>query len=249
MRFRAEVDEYNARLAIFKGELDIYGVRNSVQVTKNETITLDLNDPEHYALANLIQPGPYDAWNNDRERFGTQYAAAGANGAYGSAYGELDNYGRYTYVPGYGNMWRPWNVGMNWSPLGHGAWRTTPGTATAGFPPTRGAGCRTTRVSGVGFRASVGAVISTCGRRRRSGSTRLVYRSTAGRRYGHGNAGAAGEPAHRAGVGGPLPPGSKPHPPIVVDGDPIGVKKGPHGDPVAPGDGGGVAAGAPRSIR
>lgn len=241
VRFRAEVDENSAQLAVFKGELDIYGVSNSVQVTKNETITLDLNDPEHYALANIIQPGPYDAWNNDRARYRTQYATARANGAYGFAYGELDNYGRYTYVPGYGNMWRPWNVGMSWSPFADGAWVYYPGYGyrwVSAYP-----------WGWLPYNTGIWSWISGFGWAWHYDlwSPTTLWFNTTGLPVYSGPPGPGWQPptppAHPpivAGVGGPLPPGSHPHPPIVVDGDPIGVKKGGHDNP---GDGGGAPVG------
>src|SRR5204863_8427779 len=69
VRFRAEVDEYTARIGVFKGELVLDGPERALVVKRNETVSVDLNDPAHYALANAITSSPYDSWNGDRERY------------------------------------------------------------------------------------------------------------------------------------------------------------------------------------
>jgi hypothetical protein len=140
VRFRAEVDQNQARLAVFKGELNFEGDTHSVRVKKNETITLDFSDPAHYMLANVIQPGPFDSWNNDRERFRTQYSTAssyitGPNPNY--FFSDLSYYGSTVFVPGYGYVWRPYGIGAGWDPFSNGSWAWYPGygyTFVSGYP-------------------------------------------------------------------------------------------------------------------
>ncbi len=139
VRLRVEVDQHEARLSVFKGEVEFAGPDRTVRVRKNESISLDFDDPSRYVLANVIQPGPYDAWNNDRERFRTQYSTASANLHSPVYYGvsDLSYYGSTTYVPGWGYMWRPVGVGPGWDPWGYGAWSWYPSfgwTWVSGYP-------------------------------------------------------------------------------------------------------------------
>src|SRR5207244_3336525 len=80
----------------------------------------DLNDPAHYALANALTSSPYDSWNTERDRFRAQ--ATTAYSGYAHTLVDLDYYGGYTYVPGYGRIWRPFGVTLGWSPFDDGAW-------------------------------------------------------------------------------------------------------------------------------
>ena len=123
VRFRAEIDRGEARLAVYKGEFEVGSGEHAVRVKKDETITLSFDDPARYVLANSIQPGPYDSWNNERQRFRSQYSSASANyngPRYG--YADLNYYGNSSYVPGYGYVWRPYGAGFNWDPFGNGSW-------------------------------------------------------------------------------------------------------------------------------
>ncbi|HXY30652.1 MAG TPA: DUF6600 domain-containing protein [Gemmatimonadaceae bacterium] len=64
----------------------------------------------------------FDAWVNDRDRredqaLSTRYVSREMTG-----YEELDGYGSWRMVPGYGNVWVPTTVVAGWAPYRYGHW-------------------------------------------------------------------------------------------------------------------------------
>ena len=65
-----------------------------------------------------------------RDDFLSTYASAGpgyAQSPYQYGASDLNYYGQYYDVPGYGEVWQPNNVGYNWDPFSNGYWSYSPG--------------------------------------------------------------------------------------------------------------------------
>ena len=135
-RFRLTVGQRQMELAVSKGEVAVSGAGTLVAVRKNETFTLDFEDPGRYYLARSVEAGTYDQWDHDRDSYRERYARSSYYG--GSSYGgyspysgygwsDLNYYGNYIYVPGNGYVWRPFFVDASWSPYLNGAWVYYPG--------------------------------------------------------------------------------------------------------------------------
>jgi len=131
-RFRLRVDRSQVVLAVFKGEVEVIGEGSSLTVRKDETLTLDLEDPARYFLAKGVSGDRYDEWDQERDQYRDRYASAGNYRGYSSAYSygvsDLNYWGSYTYISGYGYMWRPNYYGVNWNPYANGAWYWYPGS-------------------------------------------------------------------------------------------------------------------------
>ncbi len=125
VHFRLEVNKDDAQLAIFDGEL---ALPEQVNLKKNETATLDLRTATKYEIAKGISPEPNDGWDSDREKYHDYYASNAYSGSpyyYGRS--DLNYYGSWAYMPGYGMLWRPYGVGYGWDPFSTGAWSWYPG--------------------------------------------------------------------------------------------------------------------------
>lgn len=128
--FRVEMHQQSVALAVFSGELKMRGSGESVDVKKNETLTFNLDNSDKYELAKGIDDGQFDWWDKEREQYHDQYAYRNTNnnGVYPSdvpySYGwsDLNYYGSYFYLPGYGMVWRPYSVGYGWDPFAAGYW-------------------------------------------------------------------------------------------------------------------------------
>lgn len=130
--FRAESADRQARLAAFKGELELQGAEGEVKVKKNETLSLKLDAPSEYQLAKGIDQGQYDWWDKEREDYHSRYAYNSrqdsfANSPYSYGWSDLNYYGSFMNIPGYGYGWRPYGVGYNWDPFASGYWVWYPG--------------------------------------------------------------------------------------------------------------------------
>lgn len=127
---RISLDDESAELAVFKGNVQVQGPAGSVEVGKNESVDFDLTDDDRYKLAKDIEPGAYDEWDKQQVEYHERYYTAHANGPaipYGYGVSDLNYYGNYYNVPGYGYFWQPYFANMGWDPFGDGAWMWYPG--------------------------------------------------------------------------------------------------------------------------
>ena len=124
--FRVDTSTQVANLAVFKGELDVEGPSGKVTVEKKKTATFDAADNDKYTLANGITEAPLDSWDKEATAYHDQYAKNNSS-PYGYGYSDMNYYGAYTNVPGYGMMWQPYFTGIGWDPFMDGAWAWYPG--------------------------------------------------------------------------------------------------------------------------
>lgn len=139
VHFRVDVSDQEVKLAVRDGQLELEGSDGTMKVKKDETATLDLDDNGRYVLAKGFAASDYDQWDKDRESYHDTYAD---NSAYNSypyyGRGDLNYYGSWYNVPGYGTMWQPYNIGAGWDPFySNGYWSYCPGFGymyTSGYP-------------------------------------------------------------------------------------------------------------------
>lgn len=126
---RLELRDADATLAVFKGEVEVESAAGKVEVGKKHSATFDLAGANPYTIANNLEPDPYDDWDKQQEKYHEQYSASSSNSyspfAYGSS--DLNYYGSFYNMPGYGMMWQPYLVGAGWDPFMNGAWMWYPG--------------------------------------------------------------------------------------------------------------------------
>ena len=124
--FRVDTSAKVASLAVFKGDLDVEGPAGKVSVEKKKTATFDLADNDKYTLANNIAEAPLDSWDKEASAYHDQNAKNNPS-PYGYGMSDLNYYGAYSNVPGYGMMWQPFFTGIGWDPFMDGAWSWYPG--------------------------------------------------------------------------------------------------------------------------
>jgi len=122
--FRVDTSNEAANLAVFKGEVDIDGPNGKTVVDKKKTATFAADDDAKPTIAGKITEAPLDAWDHQASAYHDQYAKNNANG-YGAS--DLNYYGSYSNIPGYGMMWQPFFTGIGWDPFMDGAWSWYPG--------------------------------------------------------------------------------------------------------------------------
>jgi hypothetical protein len=124
--FRVETSPEVAHLAVFKGDVDVDGPAGKVVVEKKKTATFDGSDNDKYTLANKVEEGPLDSWDKEASSYHEQYAKNNSS-PYGYGVSDLNYYGAYSNIPGYGMMWQPYFTGIGWNPFMDGAWSFYPG--------------------------------------------------------------------------------------------------------------------------
>jgi FecR protein len=152
--FRLQLEAANkATLAVFKGKCSAILPSAQFDVPEKHGATIKLaqnaasgdDDPakskDTFVMAKKYESEPADAWDRQQAEFRDRNAstAASASLSLPYAYGmsDLNYYGNFMNVAGYGNVWQPYFAGANWSPFQDGAWAFYPGAGymwVSGYP-------------------------------------------------------------------------------------------------------------------
>ena len=125
---RVELKDTTATLAVFKGDVDVEGPSGRVEVEKKRSAIFDLAEGRS-TLANNLEPDPYDDWDKQQDQYQQRYSlASNSFSPYGYGTSDLNYYGSFYNLPGYGLMWQPYLVGAGWDPFMNGAWMWYPGS-------------------------------------------------------------------------------------------------------------------------
>lgn len=118
-------------VVVWNGEVGIQDPASGQEVTvkKKETFALDLLDPNRYDLEKVAEADGLDQWSAQRDEYLSTYAKRGnySNSPYQYGVSDLNYYGQYYDVPGYGTMWQPYGINAGWDPFANGYWNFTPG--------------------------------------------------------------------------------------------------------------------------
>jgi uncharacterized protein DUF6600/FecR-like protein len=124
--FRVSTSTETAIVAVFKGDVDVEGPSGKLAVEKKKTATFDTADDDKSTVADNIADAPLDSWDKESIAYHDQYSRNNST-PYGYGVSDLNYYGAYSNVPGYGMMWQPYFAGVGWDPFMDGAWAWYPG--------------------------------------------------------------------------------------------------------------------------
>jgi uncharacterized protein DUF6600/FecR-like protein len=127
--FRVAMSDSEATLATFKGKLNVTGQSGTVEVAEKHSATFDINS-DRYELAKNYEQDPYDDWDRHQSEYHDRYASNGGynvSSPYAYGFSDLNYYGNYMMVPGYGMVWQPYFLNAGWSPFQDGGWVWYPG--------------------------------------------------------------------------------------------------------------------------
>ena len=112
-------------------------------VTTNQYVTFDAADPAQSALNEGVVADSWDQWNADRDAAIAQMSVSqtavrdDSQAPEDPGWNDLDYYGNWYPVEGYGDVWTPNDVGADWDPFGYGYWGNYSGygaTWISGYP-------------------------------------------------------------------------------------------------------------------
>ncbi len=141
--FRVELADAAATIAVFKGKLSATSPSGQFEVAEKHSATIDLSAPaqkDTFVIAKNYEVEPSDAWDRQQNDYHDRYASAGGssiNSPYGYGMSDLNYYGNFMTVPGYGNVWQPYFINAGWSPFQDGGWAYYPGYGymwVSGYP-------------------------------------------------------------------------------------------------------------------
>ena len=124
--FRVDTSTEAANISVFKGDVNVDGPSGKLTVDKKQSATFDPADQDKYKLAKKVTEEPLDSWDKQAVSYHDEYAKNNTT-PYGYGYSDLNYYGAFTTVPGYGMMWQPYFTGVGWDPFMDGYWGFYPG--------------------------------------------------------------------------------------------------------------------------
>lgn len=122
-RFRLEVDpDDSGRVSVFDRSVELKSQPGQLILAKGESVRFWSQDPDRYYLGLLPARDDWDNWNEARDEYLARWKSARPQGeSAGWENGELNQYGSWEYLSGYGRVWRP-QVDQNWCPFNDGRW-------------------------------------------------------------------------------------------------------------------------------
>jgi len=128
-RLRVGIDEKGSEVAVLKGDVQVDTPSGQQAVKKNQTLEFNSAENDKFALVKDVSEQPFDAWDKQQEQYHQRYGANSYSNSSSRTYGvaDLNYYGNFFSVPGYGMMWQPYFIGAGWDPFMDGAWSFSPG--------------------------------------------------------------------------------------------------------------------------
>jgi FecR protein len=124
--FRVARSSGMTEIASFKNELEVVGPAGATKVGKKKMVTFNVNDNDSATLTKNFEEDPYDQWDKQAIEYHEQYSKNNST-PYGYGSSDLNYYGGYSNVAGYGTLWQPYFTGVGWNPFMDGAWSWYPG--------------------------------------------------------------------------------------------------------------------------
>ncbi len=131
--YRVDVsdDREHTRVVVREGEANVQTAGTLQQVLPGQTALVDGMDPRYATVNNGIGTDGFDAWAANRDRRYDRGRSAGYVSPQMVGAAELDQYGTWSEVPEYGNVWYPTGMAADWAPYRNGYW-----TEVGGWGPT-----------------------------------------------------------------------------------------------------------------
>jgi hypothetical protein len=124
--YRIDVDPDGNRTEVtaWRGRGEVTGGGSSYTVVANQYATFTGSDRLDYELGQIPAADGFDTWALNRDHVEDQSDSANYVSREMTGYEDLDEYGDWSYVAGYGTCWRPRLLVAGWAPyrFGHWAW-------------------------------------------------------------------------------------------------------------------------------
>jgi hypothetical protein len=107
---------------IWRGEAEVTGAGNSYRLTEGQRGTFSGVDQLSYNVDDIGRPDSFDRWAQSRDERQDRFRSSEYVSTEMTGYDDLDDYGRWRNVEGYGNVWTPTQVPGDWAPYRYGHW-------------------------------------------------------------------------------------------------------------------------------
>ena len=107
---------------VWSGRGEVTGGGYSYTVVAGQQAQFSGTDKLDYDIAQLPPSDEFDNWAFDRDHREDRADSANYISTEVTGYEDLDEYGHWRYVAGYGTVWAPDGIGPDWAPYRNGHW-------------------------------------------------------------------------------------------------------------------------------
>ena len=122
--YRIDVDSAGevTHVSVWSGRGEITGGGYSYTVVAGQSARFSGTDRLNYDIAQIPASDEFDNWASQRDHREDGAESANYVSPEMTGYEDLDDYGRWQYVGGYGTVWVPSGVASDWAPYRNGHW-------------------------------------------------------------------------------------------------------------------------------
>jgi hypothetical protein len=122
--YRIDVDSAGnvTNVGVWSGRGEVTGGGYSYTVVAGQSARFSGSDQLNYDIAPMPRADDFDNWAFQRDHREDGAESANYVSPEMTGYEDLDDYGHWQYVGGYGTVWVPANVASDWAPYRHGHW-------------------------------------------------------------------------------------------------------------------------------
>ncbi|HLZ91131.1 MAG TPA: FecR family protein [Candidatus Acidoferrum sp.] len=128
--FRLDNFDDGSVVDVTKGGVHVVRKNKTTVLVKGQSLSMRADDKDSTQITRLPDNDDFDRWVSKREEAVTSATAAAGqymgSTYYSSGMADLYTYGSWYPVSGYGDCWRPYGVGLGWSPFSAGGWFMDP---------------------------------------------------------------------------------------------------------------------------
>ena len=128
--FRLDNFDDGSEVKVTKGRVTVLRKDQSGPLVKGQSLSMRAGEKESVKIDRLPDSDDFDRWVSGREEAVVTATAAAQQYVnspyYTSGFADLYTYGSFYPIGGYGNCWRPYGVGIGWSPFDSGGWFMDP---------------------------------------------------------------------------------------------------------------------------
>jgi len=123
-QFRVSVNQNGDQTlaSVFRGEAEVTGGGNSYRLVDGQRGTFSGVDQLSYDVDEIGSRDSFDQWALSRDEREDRNRSSHYISTEMTGYEDLDDYGRWHEVAGYGNVWSPGGVPGDWAPYRYGHW-------------------------------------------------------------------------------------------------------------------------------
>jgi hypothetical protein len=121
-RIDVDGDRGETNITVWNGSGEVSGGGSSYDVIDGQEARFYGGDELRYDVSSIRPYDDFSNWCADRDRREDRFQSSSYVSREMTGYEDLDDYGRWTSVPDYGNVWIPTSVGSDWAPYRDGHW-------------------------------------------------------------------------------------------------------------------------------